>query len=109
MAFHRYRFRKDGAGMKGIGSRLQALRVSRSLTSKQVARSIAVAESTYRAWEAGRAITGEPYLALAELFGVSVYELLSGKRSTGADEFRSAVEQVERGIEKLKGALNRLS
>jgi len=77
------------------------------MTAKEVACGVGIAERTYRAWEAGRAIQGEPYLALSDLFDLSVHELLSGEKPVTADA-RVAVDQIEKELGKLKSALHRL-
>ncbi len=46
---------------------------------KEVAEAIGVPSSTYREWEMGTKISGEPYLALSQLFGVSLSYLMYGK------------------------------
>lgn len=66
--------------MEKLGNRLKRLRTTKSLKVSDVARHLGIAQSTYREWEYGRVIQGEPYLALAELFEVSLYELLTGAR-----------------------------
>jgi transcriptional regulator with XRE-family HTH domain len=42
---------------------------------RETAKLIGVPETTYREWEYGRAIRGEPYLKIARAFGISVEEL----------------------------------
>lgn len=44
---------------------------------REAARRIGVPETTYREWEYGRAIRGEPYPKIAAAFGVSL-EVLFG-------------------------------
>ncbi len=43
---------------------------------RDLARLINVPETTYREWEYGRAIRGEPYVKLAKALGVSLEDLL---------------------------------
>ena len=66
-----------------------------------MAKKIGVAESTYREWESGRSIRGEVgYIALADLFGVGISELILGERGSNAwiAEKLDAVEDVLRNI-----------
>ena len=58
-----------------IGNRLKKFRKAKGLSVKEVARHVGVAESTYRDWEYGRMIKGEPYLKIAEVLGVSLSSL----------------------------------
>jgi transcriptional regulator with XRE-family HTH domain len=81
--------------------RLKRLRIQRKLSMKELAEAIQVPLSTYREWEYGRAIQGEPYLALAEVLQVTVKELLSGE-SKEEDQIRKALYKVERALEDLK-------
>jgi transcriptional regulator with XRE-family HTH domain len=94
--------------MKTMAHRLQSFRKNIGLTSKEVARRISVAESTYRAWEAGRAIRGEPYLRLAETFRVSLGELFSGEPPHSSDELNLAISKLEEVLILLRKAKSRL-
>ncbi len=58
-----------------IGERLKKLRLQRKMKVSECAEFLEVSLSTYREWENGRAITGEPYPKLAKLFGVSISDL----------------------------------
>lgn len=62
-----------------LGARLQNLRNQQNLTATEVAQAVGVSVSTYREWENGRAIRGEPYVELAKIFQVSLLELLTGR------------------------------
>ena len=48
---------------------------------RKAAQLIGVPETTYREWEYGRQIRGEPYLKIAKAFGISVSELLGAESS----------------------------
>ena len=65
--------------MESLGKRLRKLRVDKGLKASQVALLLNVPTSTYRDWENGVAIRGEPYVALAEIFGCSLHHLLTGE------------------------------
>lgn len=84
-----------------LGKRLNRLRLERSLTTIEVAKAIGVSSSTYREWEYGRAIRGEPYEKLAIVFGVGLLELLTGNQHS-SNEALEFVEELERNIQKLK-------
>lgn len=64
-----------------LGDRLKELRVSRNLAVSQVAEMLGVSPSTYREWEYGREIKGEPYMKLASIFNIGLNELLTGRRN----------------------------
>jgi transcriptional regulator with XRE-family HTH domain len=66
--------------METLAHRLRKLRKDKNLSAKDVAQELGVAISTYREWEYGRLIKGEPYAKLAEIYGVSVSELITGKK-----------------------------
>jgi hypothetical protein len=68
---------------------------------KEVARRIRVPETTYREWEYGRTIRGEPYVRIAETLGVSVHELLTGKRS-GHREILRNLDGAEARLRRLR-------
>lgn len=74
---------------------------------KQVASDADIPTSTYRDWEYGRTIQGTPYVKLASVLGVSLYELLTGERP----KFRnilSLIECAEKNLEKAKAELSPL-
>lgn len=83
-----------------FGKRLRAFREAKNLSVEEVAKSVKVATSTYREWENGRAITGEPYVELSKALGVSVYQLLGLEDSTK--------ERVLNHIQVLESQLNKL-
>lgn len=64
--------------MEEIGERLKRLRKKRKLSTNQMAKMIGVSSSTYRMWERGSQITGEPYVRIAHILEVSLVELLTG-------------------------------
>lgn len=62
-----------------IGETLRVLRLQKDLKVSECAAFLEVSPSTYREWENGRAISGEPYSKLAELFGVTMSDLFGLK------------------------------
>jgi transcriptional regulator with XRE-family HTH domain len=77
-----------------FGPRLNHFRKQRSLTVAEVARRIQVSESTYRDWENGRAIKGEPYIKLAGVFEISLNDLF-GLSDSGSTESTNIDQEVE--------------
>jgi transcriptional regulator with XRE-family HTH domain len=69
---------------------------------KDVAQAIGVPASTYRDWEYGKAIKGEPYGKLAEFYGVRVDELLGGKMTELSEILVPLLEAREKIEEALK-------
>ncbi|MBK8202439.1 MAG: helix-turn-helix transcriptional regulator [Bdellovibrionales bacterium] len=65
---------------------------------REAARRIGVPESTYREWEYGRKIRGEPYLQIAKTFGVSIEELLGQPER----QLTTIEDRLNRAIEDLK-------
>ncbi|MBX2988047.1 MAG: helix-turn-helix transcriptional regulator [Bdellovibrionaceae bacterium] len=84
-----------------LGARLKRLRLQRGLSTSELAKSLGVSPSTYREWEYGRAIRGEPYDKLASALGVSLHELVLGEKFVGNDALR-LVQGIESDLEKLK-------
>ncbi len=87
-----------------FGKRLRRIRSDKGLSAEQVARDIEVAVSTYREWENGRAITGQPYIEMAKALGVSVYQLL-GLEDQRRDEISSRLEDIEKLAKEVRGLL----
>jgi transcriptional regulator with XRE-family HTH domain len=88
-----------------IGSKLKHLRQQNRLSAKDVADELGVAESTYRDWEYGRAINGEPYVALARIFKVSLSELLSSEITKEKDYILQSLRKIEALVMDIKAAL----
>jgi transcriptional regulator with XRE-family HTH domain len=59
-----------------ISEKMKKYRISLNLKANEAAQRIGVAESTYRDWENGRKIQGEPYQLIADALDISILELL---------------------------------
>ena len=79
-------------------TRLQRLRNQKDISVRQMAQRIDVPESTYREWEYGRQIKGEPYGKLAVALNVSLNELLTGKK----DKLEVYLDQIELAVKGIK-------
>ena len=85
----------------GIHSRLRGFRHAKKLTIKQVSEKTGIPESTYKEWENGRQIRGEPYMALASVFEVSLQELLTVEKPK-ANQVLEQLDEVSRLIQQTK-------
>lgn len=92
---------------EGLGSRLQRLRRDRDFTIAEVARRLGVSTSTYREWENGRAIRGEPYVKLRDLYQVSLETLLTGKDADHGQIFRE-IEAIDLHVKNLRSEVLKL-
>ena len=69
--------------MKRMGAFLQALRKERSMTQEQLGEKLHISGKTISRWETGAYMPPvEMLLALSELYGVSMNELVAGERLT---------------------------
>lgn len=84
--------------------RLKMYREAKGLKVREVAKFIGVSVSTYRDWEYGRSIKGEPYQKLAEIYGVSLHQLLTGKPASPKSIFEQ-IERLEVDLKALKKEL----
>lgn len=91
-----------------LSDRLRKYRTNKNLTIESTAKKLGVAVSTYREWELGRAIRGEPYLKMRDLFEVSLEELLTGSKP---DNLRivKEVSLIEEHIKNIRIELNKYS
>jgi len=64
---------------EALSVRMRRLRLNLNLSASETAKLIGVSVSTYREWENGRGIRGEPYVKIAKIFGVTLSELLIGE------------------------------
>jgi transcriptional regulator with XRE-family HTH domain len=85
--------------------RIRSLRESSRLTVKEIAQQIGVPESTYREWEYGRAITGEPYLKLARVLGVDIRELLGDEELPKPIRIAEELKMIRKHLDQLELAL----
>ena len=92
---------------KAFGQRLKALRTAKNFSIKEVAEAINVSPSTYRDWEYGREILGEPYFALSQKLEISLYELITGEKPS-IGEALDALRSMEDSIYKLRKVLHSL-
>lgn len=90
------------SGSQAISQKLQMLRRGTRLSVKDVADQLGVAESTYRDWEYGRAIKGEPYVKLAEVFGVSLSELLLPSVTNEKAFVLARIKEIEDALKSIK-------
>lgn len=84
--------------MRPLAQRLKQLREKKELSVSDVARRLGVSPSTYRDWEYGREIKGEPYIKICQLFNVSITYLLTGEEPL-IEKFLTEMEVI---IKKLK-------
>lgn len=91
-----------------LGDRLRRFRIERGLSIEEVAKRIEVSSSTYREWENGRAIRGEPYIKIRDLFGVTLEELLTGKKGKLSTAFEQ-VDVLEKQVIVLRSELLKLA
>ena len=79
--------------MVETGRFLQSLRKERGMTQEQLAECLGVTAKTISRWETGVYLPpAEMLLALSELYGLTVNELLSAKRLS-AEDYKSAAEE----------------
>jgi transcriptional regulator with XRE-family HTH domain len=65
--------------MEAFHLRLRQLRKTKGFTIKSFAQKIEISPSTYRDWEYGVSIQGQPYLKIAQALDVSLYELFGSE------------------------------
>ena len=90
-----------------MGNHLKKLRLRAGVSVSEVAKRIGVAASTYREWEYGRSIKGEPYVELARVLGVTLTELMIGERPS-ADRFLKELDELGEKVKTLKNNLTSL-
>lgn len=90
-----------------IGRFIAELRKEKELTQEQFGEKIGVTNKTVSRWETGTYLPpADALLAMSELFGVSINEILSGKRLS-AEEYKTAAEEnltetIRTGVFSLK-------
>jgi transcriptional regulator with XRE-family HTH domain len=87
--------------MEEFSTRLKKLRKQKGLTINELSLKTGISASTYKEWEAGRQIRGEPYVKLADAFEVSLYELMTGSKPK-ADQIFEVLDQIAHLMELLR-------
>ncbi len=95
------------ANQETFGQRLKRLRLQSGLTISETAEAVGVSPSTYREWEYGRAIRGEPYAKIALTFRVTLSELLLGGEKYSRSKALGLAEALEDSLRKLKAELGK--
>lgn len=83
-----------------FGKRLKKFRTERQLSAEAVAQQIGVAESTLRDWENGRAVSGQPYVKMANTFQVSLHELMG--MSDPRAEVLLKISEIESLLQEIR-------
>ena len=92
--------------MELFNKRLARLRKARGLSRKDVASKLGLPATTYRDWEYGVSITGEPYLQLAKILSVSVSELMGEKTAIPPVDMRICIAEIQNKLDLLKDLMN---
>ena len=90
-------------GSKEFGKRLALFRKRKGYSIRKTAELANVNEVTYRQWEYGAEIRGEPYPDLARVFGITLEELFGV-----SSEESSAKEEVDKIISALHSLKSKL-
>lgn len=83
--------------------RLKKFREEKGLSPKDMARELEVSLSTYRDWEYGRKILGEPYMMIAQTLGIGLNELF-GNEDKHYKEIKNAINKVKITLKELEDA-----
>jgi transcriptional regulator with XRE-family HTH domain len=83
--------------------RIKQLRKQKNITIAEIARKLKIAPSTYREWEQGRLIKGEPYMQLADIFEVSLSELITG--DGGRESILSDLNKIDQIVKGIRNKL----
>lgn len=87
--------------METMGERLRKLRTQKGLTQKQVSEFIGIPASTYRDWEYGKQIKGEPYEKLAVVLDVTISQLITG-RTLRSEELIKQLDYLDEHIKIIR-------
>jgi transcriptional regulator with XRE-family HTH domain len=81
--------------MNDFGKRLKSYREKKGFQIVELAKLIDVSPSTYREWENGRNIIGQPYVALASALELSISELMTGEIPKIEKDLRGIEEHIK--------------
>ena len=81
--------------METLGNRFKKLRGERGVSISEVAKKVGVSPSTYRDWEYGREIKGEPNQSICDVYSVTLSYLITGKEVKFEEPLREIEKQVK--------------
>lgn len=87
--------------MESFGKRLKRIREEKGISVKDMAKKVGASISTYREWEYGRQIKGEPYVRIANALEVTLYKLLTGQDSA-SNELQQNLLHIENQVKDLR-------
>jgi transcriptional regulator with XRE-family HTH domain len=90
-----------------LGQQLKEMRKNRGWSIVETAEKIQVPVSSYRGWEEGRRFPVEMLWRLAEIYGISISQLL-GQRRLSNQELAQAMTCFEEGMIHLRRAISQL-
>ena len=88
--------------MTKLSQRLKHLRQAQGLSAKDVAQKLNIPVSTYRDWELGTQITGEPYRELSSLFKVTLNSLMYGEEKKSSEQILKMLRVIKTSLEDLE-------
>ena len=80
---------------------LKMLRERKGNSVAEMAKNLGISVSTYREWEYGRKILGEPYLEIAIILDVGLNELFENQNNEYL-EVREAIKAVKKSLKELE-------
>lgn len=93
--------------METLAARLKRMRTQKDMSAQQIADLTGIPVTTYREWENGRQILGEPYEKLSKALDVTLFELMTGRKPKNADLFLK-LEELEKNLRELRSELGTL-
>lgn len=96
---------RENGKLVSFHERLKKFRSAARLSQRAAARLIGVPESTYREWEYGNAIQGEPYPSIAKAFNISLNELFG--LSDTPEETTEEVDKIISSLQSLKSRIGK--
>lgn len=85
-----------------ISKILKERREELGLKVKEIALELEIAESTYREWENGRRIQGEPYLKLSRALSIPLGTLLGLDQSRSLKNLLNEINELEKHVKNIK-------
>lgn len=83
-----------------VGAKISNRRKDLGYSVKKVASEIGISESTYRDWENGRKISGEPYEKIAKALNMPILELVTNQGIR--------ITEIEKEIKNLINSVNNI-
>ncbi len=84
-----------------VAEKMKTRRQKLNIKVRDISQKVGVAESTYRDWENGRSIQGEPYMKIANALNMNILDLLEIEK-TSIGKVIADIDAIENHVKNIR-------